>query len=206
MTKFLFLAASLLMLFGFSAKQNKTNGNQRAYYKCTEPMEIDTNLFNPEQGKTYFHFNTELSPTDLKDFTWLKDSPKDYFTAYLVNTSDTTFIANRQDGSLIMIQEALNEEGKWQPIEYWVYSGCGNSYFDPLKLDPGKYAMIPVKKYSGSFNTKIRLKLKKDNTLFYSTPFEGKIEKSQFKKETGKVDGILYHGNANYLDPLTNHH
>jgi hypothetical protein len=204
MTKTILLPIALfVILSGFLVKNDdkKPTGNQRAYYECSDPMDLDSNLFKPEQGKVYFHFNTDLAVSDLKalDFIWLENNPKDYFTAYLVNTTDSTFNAKRQDGSLIMIQEAQDEKGAWLPIEYWVYSGCGNSYFDPLKLDPGKYVLVPVKKYSGNFKTNIRLKFKKGDDLFYSEPFEGSIDKSQFEKETGKVNGILYHGNANYL-------
>jgi hypothetical protein len=177
-------------------------GNQEAFYECTEPLKIKKTLFEYKEGKTYFSFNKNLEPTKLKSkgFIWLEDMPKEYFTGYLINASDSIFNAEKQDGSLIMIQEAIDKNGDWQPIEYWTYSGCGNSYFHPLTLKPGKYIMIPIKKYNGNYKTKIRLKLKKDKSIFYSDPFDGSIETSQFDKKTDNVDGILYHGPANYLD------
>lgn len=195
-----FFIPIVILLSSFHIKTDK--GNQRAFYECTEPLNIDTALFDLKQGQTYFYFDQNSKPKKLKSngFVWLDDNPKNYFTAYLINASDSTFNAERQDGSLIMIQEAINGKGEWKPIEYWVYSGCGNSYFDPLKLDSGKYVMIPIKQYHGSFKTKFRLKMKKDKTLFYSETFEGSIEKSQFQKQTANVNGILYHGPANYLD------
>jgi len=194
---------SWTLFLGASLKFNeKEKGNQRAFYECTNPIDIDSNLVTIEEGKVYFYFDTKLEPKGLKSkgFSSLEDDPKGYFTAYLINTSDSLFYADRQDGSLIMIQEALNEEDQWMPIEYWVYSGCGNSYFDPLELDSGKFVMIPIRKYSGNFKTKMRLKLKKDDTIVYSQSFDGKINTSQFEKETKMVNGILYHGNANYLE------
>ncbi len=192
-----------VILTGFSGKNNSEKGNQRAYYECTDPIAIDPSLFIPQQGKVYFHFDTKKSPSDkdFADFVWYNQAkPSDYFTAYLVNTSDSSFRAKRQDGSLIMIQEALDKEGKWRPIEYWVYSGCGNSYFDPLELNPGKYVMIPIKKYSGDFETKIRLRFLQGNNLYCSEPFNAKIDQSQFEKNTENVNGILYHGKGNYLE------
>jgi hypothetical protein len=42
--------------------------------------------------------------------------------------------------------------------------------------------------------------MRKDSTLFYSTPFEASIDILQFKKETNSVNGILYHGPASYLE------
>lgn len=197
------LLISFFFISGLALGQDDTfNGNQRALYECSEPLDIDSTKIYLNSDKVYFHFNIEDRPTNLKsmDFVWLEDNPDGYFIGYLVNTSDSTFEAGRQDGSLIMIQEALDKKGKWKPIEYWVYSGCGNSYFNSLSLDSGKCVMIPIKKYSGNFETRIRLKLKYGDEILFSDSFEGSINKSQFKKKTDKVNGILYHGPANYLN------
>ena len=196
----------LLLLVACSLKvlgQNDTiNGNQRAFYECSDPLDIDSSKIEIREGEVYFYFKTEESPKNLDslDFFWLKANPEGYFTAYLVNTSKETFTAKRQDGSLIMIQEALDEEGEWKPIEYWVYSGCGNSYDNPLELDSGKYVIVPIKKYSGEFKTKIRLKFKYGKKIMYSKPFSGSVNLSQFNKEENQVYGILYRGPASYLD------
>jgi len=156
----LFLLSLLLCSFAI-----KDEGTQPAYYKCGEASKIDHRLFKMQFGKIYFSFHQGVKPADLK--------AKDYFTAYLVNASDSLFHVPRQDGSLIMIQEAINEQGEWTPIEHWISSGCGNSYFSPLKLEAGNYVMIPIKQYKGRYKTKIRLKLrKKDGTNFYSEPFK----------------------------------
>lgn len=196
----------LIIVFAVSAlafEQNShSNGNQRAFYQCGKPLDIDSTKISLKSDKLYFHFNTEetFSNLDSMGFTWLKGNPQGYFAGYLVNTTSSTFRAERQDGSLIMIQEALDKDKKWKPIEYWVYSGCGNSYFYPLKLDSGKCVLVPIKKYAGNFKTKIRLKFKYSKAVMYSTPFEGAIDEAQFNKETDEVYGILYHGPANYLD------
>lgn len=201
MNRILFILIPLVgLLFSFVFISEK--GNQRAHYKCSDPLKIDSSLFDVRKRETYFYFDTNLTPKDLKSkgFTWTVDNPKDYFTAYLINTSDSTFNADRQDGSLMMIQEAMNEKGEWEPIEYWVYSGCGNSYFSPLELTTGNYVMIPIKRYSGAYKTQFRLKMKKDEELFYSGTYEGSIELSQFAMEKDMVNGILYHGSASYFE------
>ena len=187
----------LLSSFIFSLE----NGNQRANYDCSKPRQIDKKLKPLKQGQTYFHFNKKLSPKHLKsqDFVWRDNDKEKYFIAYLINTTDSTFKTELQDGSLIMIQEALNEKNEWQPIEYWVNSGCGNS-FEPLNLEPGKYVIIRIIQYAGSFKTKIRLKMRKDRSIFYSEPFEGTVNKSQFEKQIENVGGIEYYGPPNYLD------
>lgn len=177
-------------------------GNQRAFYECTDPLPVNSELFALRKDAVYFYFDKDLKPVNLKskEFVWLEDNPQGYFTAYLINTSDSVLNARKQDGSLIMIQEALNEKDEWQPIEYWVRSGCGNSYFESLILKSQKYVMIPVKQYQGSYKTKIRLKMDTGKAILYSEPFEGSIDISQFEKEPGEVKGILYHGPADYLD------
>lgn len=197
----LFVLFMLLAHFSFAQSGTK-RGNQKAFYECKNPLPLDTTLFDLEPGKLYFSFLTERIPTglDTMNFYWTDFTSKEYFTAYLINASDSTLKASKQDGSLIMIQEALNEDGTWQPIEYWVYSGCGNSYFNPLNLQPNEYLMIPIRKYSGNFETKIRLKCRFGGTMEYSRSFKGSIKKSQFKKQVNDVKGILYEGPASYLD------
>ena len=205
----LLFSISIIFLAGFTVEINdEIKGNQRAFYECSNP--IDRKLKRTNSHKLYFKINTKQNAKNLKskNFHLVKNNPEGYFIARLINNSNSTVKARRQDGSLIMIQEALNENGEWQPIEYWVHSGCGNSYFHPLILKPGQYSIIPIKKYTGNFKTKIRLKLQiittSTNTQnrvknIYSKPFNGSIFKNQFKKETKMVNGILYNGPADYL-------
>ncbi|CAG5082631.1 hypothetical protein [Parvicella tangerina] len=199
---FIIFVASSLSLSTSEASTKKVKGNVPAYYRCGNAHPIDRTLFTPERDKVQFIFDQDKYPdtTDIGFVNWFQKDDPDYFTAYLVNTTDTTFNAERQDGSLIMIQEAQNKEGDWQPIEYWIYSGCGNSYFNPLVLEPHEYAEVAIVKYHGKFETKMRLKFKYDKNIMYSQPFNGSINLSQFEKETDDVYGILYSGPANYLD------
>lgn len=196
----------IIIFFGLfsltSAIEESLKGNQRASYKCSESIDIDHTKIKLKKNKIYFHFNKNESPKDIKSLNKfkLKDKVDKYFIGYLINTTDSTFSATRQDGSLIIIQEAIDKDGKWKPIEYWVFSGCGNSYFRPLVLKSGQYVIIPIKKYSGNYKTKIRLKFRYGKDLIYSEPFEGSINLSLFIKETKNVEGILYNGPASYLD------
>lgn len=153
--------------------------------------------------KLHFAFDQNKTPNGEQLYGLYWSGKKDldnYFTGYLVNTTDSTQRITRQDGSLMMIQEAQNEQGEWQPIEYWVRSGCGNSYFDPLILGKNQYAMFAIRKYSGDYKTKIRLKIKTNGMLFYSPPFDGSIDIAQFEKQKDQVHGILYSGPALYLE------
>lgn len=179
-------------------------GNTRANYYCKNfqfsVIDLDPKV---EPNQVYFIVNNQrtMSEAEAQSLKWDLEERNNYILAYLVNTTDNNFYAKKQDGSLIMIQEAMDENGNWQPIEYWVYSGCGNSYFNPLDLASQQYIAIPIRKYSGSFDTQIRLKLKaSDELIIYSEPFEGSIHKAQLNKQTKSVNGILYRGPASYLN------
>ena len=109
---------------------------------------------------------------------------------FLVNQSNVLYRFPTQNGSLLMIQEARNEKGKWQPIEYWT-TQWGNpqaalpAVADTLRLEARKAVMIVAPKYEGSFKTHFRFKYKmldakgKMATL-YSPEFEGSISPTQF--------------------------
>lgn len=185
--------------------QKGSDRNQFAYYICSDPMIIDSTLLELEANKVFFNFNTDQSPGQFtyEDYKWDEGKSGKYFEAFLINTSDSTLTLERQDASLVIIQEALDENGNWEPIEYWVDSGCGNSYLNPVNLSPGKYIIVPIRKYKGEFKTRIRLRYKYfyrgGEGIMISDSFEGSIDKSQFQKQTENVHGILYHGPANYL-------
>lgn len=206
MTRIIFLLFLLVggISYSASAQSPKTQvvGNQRAFYQCSQNLEVDTLMPEHQYGKLYFSYHTNRIPKNLvkMQIGSIRENREGFFVAFLVNTTDTSFHAQRQDGSLIMIQEAQDADGEWKPIEYWVWSGCGNSYFSPLELMPGECVYIPIRRYQGEMHTKIRLKMDTGKGIFYSEPFESTISKAQFEKETGNVGGILYHGPASYLD------
>ncbi len=100
------------------------------------------------------------------------------FPVYIVNQSKQAVRVEIQDGQLMIIQEALDPSGKWRPIEYWRYSGCGNSY-DGIALRPDHYLMTKVFKYQGNFETLLRLKMRNDTVIYYSPPFRGSIYLTQ---------------------------
>ena len=194
--------ALLLLTNPIFGQEDTLTGTKRAWYECTEPIAIDTNFIELKTNELYFQINLDQAPKNLKEhnFYWLEDNPEGYFTAYLVNTKKSEIVVDRQDGSVMMIQEAMNKNGEWQPIEHWVRSGCGNSYFDPLHLANGQCSMIPIKQYSGSFATSFRLKLKNGTDIIYSESFNGTIDPAQFNKVTKTVHGVLYSGRASYFE------
>ncbi len=117
-----------------------------------------------------------------------KKRPRNYVKAYPIFikniTRDTVHIDN-QDGDIFLIQEAKNKEGEWKPIEYWRYSTCGNSY-GTTSIGQNDILIIKKTKYRGLFKTQMRLKLKTNNKIIYSKPFDGSINVEQF--DTNNID------------------
>lgn len=112
--------------------------------------------------------------------------------AYIVNYSDSLQGIEKHGGKIIMIQEALNANNEWKPIEYFSFSGCGNSY-GITYLDTNCYLMFGVNKYKGNFKTKLRVRLKTNGNVILSNEYTGYINKSQLEQEE---EENIYH---NYL-------
>ena len=74
-----------------------------------------------------------------------------------------------------IVAEALDMDSLWKPIEGHFTYDCGTGLTD-LYLMPDEVACILFPKYSGSYKTKIRLKLKGN----ISEEFNATINPSQF--------------------------
>ena len=97
---------------------------------------------------------------------------------YIVNQTNQPIKIADQDGRVMLIQEAMDKNGLWKPIEVWQFSECGNSYSDVI-LRPEYYLMFKIIKYKGPFETLLRLKMANNKEIYYSQPFRGSINLSQ---------------------------
>lgn len=99
----------------------------------------------------------------------------------LVNATKDIIAFNACDSRLNIVQEAKNESGNWEPIEYLPDSWCGNSYHRVF-LGPGEYWAFPSPRYNGTFPTTLRFRLMDDSdkTLFVSNEFKGNVNPEQF--------------------------
>jgi hypothetical protein len=114
---------------------------------------------------------------------FLRDSTNfiHFYPVFLINNSDSVIAFTYQIISgLISIQEAQDSSGVWRPVEYWHWDWCGNTY-SQCDLKPNYYVFSQIKIYNGKFQTNLRLKLKLQNKYYYSEPFKGSINYSQFK-------------------------
>ncbi len=106
---------------------------------------------------------------------WINNYP-----VFIVNKSDTIVSLSYESISgFEMIHEAKDSLGFWKPIQYCKKNWCGNTY-SFIDLKPYNYALTRVPKFSGSFKTCLRLKLRFFNRFYYSKEFNGSINYSQF--------------------------
>lgn len=107
------------------------------------------------------------------------------YPVYIYNSTDSTQMIEKHDGRLVLIQEALSKDNKWKAIEYFEYSGCGNSY-GIIPLQAKSFLMFGINKYTGAYKTKMRVKLKTNGKIILSNEFDGYINPGQFSenKET----------------------
>ena len=171
----------------FEFYEDPTKGNASAYSDEGLILVVDTvqeltMLKKPIWASYLFHrsFNRSLV---LQDDT-LQQFVKSY-PIYIVNVStNKTAILETQDGSAMMITEAKDHHGKWQPIEYWSNSWCGNSYFS-MSIAPRHFTFTRGIKCSGDTKRLCRLKLTDGKTTIYSNEFFMNITESQFAKPNG---------------------
>lgn len=103
------------------------------------------------------------------------------------NSSKKTIIQNpvggRIDKDLYVILEGIDKNGEWQPINYWEQFSfvCGTGHRNYV-LNPKSFLIVAIKKYSGHYRTKLRVKFKNFDDIHYSNVFDGYIDYCQFDK------------------------
>src|SRR5690606_3360227 len=88
-------------------------------------------------------YRVDSIKTKINYEKWLKQ-PRNILKAmavFITNNSKDTIFLDYQDLNAFIIQEAMDENGNWKPIEYWQYSWCGNSY-DATGLLPNQFIVI----------------------------------------------------------------
>lgn len=121
------------------------------------------------------------------------------YPVLIENITDSVANIETQEGWIYMIQEAMDEKGKWRPIEYIDYRAvCGNSYGNS-KILPNEYLISKIYKYSGDFQTKLRVRFASHKEVYYSNEFYGRINCSQFELPEYFADQDQ-HLNGHFLD------
>lgn len=144
------------------------------------PMYTDNSLNKPHTGGTVKDiYESEIS--FLSKYYKPSSTMVEGYPIIIENTSDSIRDIETQEGWIYMIQEALDKEGNWRPIEYIDYRAvCGNS-FGSSKLLPYEYLISKIYKYEGEFKTKLRVRFSTHKEVYISNEFNGQINLSQFK-------------------------
>lgn len=95
-------------------------------------------------------------------------------SVFIQNNTSKTISISHQDHSIYILQEAMDKNGIWKPIEYWESSDCGNS-FGGIQIEPKGIIETKSTKYQGNYKTKIRFKLSENNKIYYSNAINGNI-------------------------------
>ena len=152
-------------------------------------------LPNPNTKKHKFPENKFSLLVRTNERTTFETHTEGYKT-YIVNSTGETVYFRAEDSRLEMIMEALNQDGKWQNIEYLPQSFCGNS-LHILDLPPNHHWELSIPQYAGAFKTKLRIKLvykvdfeSSKTAIIYSNEFSGSINPAQFWRKKGSVDNM----------------
>ncbi|MBX2876283.1 MAG: hypothetical protein KTR30_29455 [Saprospiraceae bacterium] len=102
-----------------------------------------------------------------------------YFPVFIVNENNSTHSLSGKDSRVFAIQEALDSNGNWRPIERQAWGFCGNGWWG-RKIMPKHSAVFSMPKYTGDFSTQLRIRLRSGSQTLVSLPFPGKINYQQF--------------------------
>ncbi len=103
------------------------------------------------------------------------------YPVMIQNISDSIKSIETQEGWIYMIQEAIDPDGNWRPIEYIDYSVVCGASRGASKLIPDEYLISKIYKYSGKFKTKLRIRFSTYKEVYFSNEFTGSINLSQFE-------------------------
>lgn len=114
------------------------------------------------------------------------------YPVYLVNLSDTTIRIRHRKYQVPLVQEALDTDGLWKPIETLFSLPPGvkvTNYSGISPLKSGEMMVSSIYNYKGQFQTMLRVKIMIEKTPYYSQPFKGSINHSQLtSKKTYKFN------------------
>lgn len=201
-----FLLFFIIPIYGNTQSEIEVKKNECFDF---QEMKITRNIYsspneleNPKYDSVKFYVLEEKNLPDKKhkyrsngfivnDF---KNKGTKYQRAIFANYSeDTISITSYFVRGLFLIQEALDTNQNWQPIEaYNVGMSCPVGEVDEFKIMPNEYLNIYVARYCGEFKTKLRLKLVTNNSIIYSQEFDGSINLSQFQKLNPNKEKWIY--------------
>jgi len=155
------------------------------------PKSVDT-IMNFPAGQVSLIALPDEETTFYKEFKGMK--------VIVANTTAEEKGFSASDSRLYIVQEALDTDGKWKPVEYLPSSWCGNSYHTVF-LGPNEYWEFAAAKFHGRQKTRLRFRLDgsgdEGKTPIYSNEFDGSINPKQFTVQKPYTP-------AGIMDPYSN--
>jgi hypothetical protein len=104
------------------------------------------------------------------------------FPIYLINGSVQPREVGAEEGSIILIQEAKNDNGDWVPVEFWHVKDPYINMRYQKTIQPRSFLEIGVPRYQGEYSTTLRVRVlyTKNGRCIYSNQYKGSIRKEQF--------------------------
>ena len=102
------------------------------------------------------------------------------YPVFLYNETTKSKVLWGKDGRLFAIQEAIDSSGRWRPIEGRPNDFCGNGRWGEV-IRPGQFVAFGMTKYSGDYQTRLRVRLLNDEAIYVSQPVPGSINYAQFR-------------------------
>lgn len=125
-----------------------------------------------------------------------------YYPVYIINQTPSIKAFVGKDGYVYGLQEALDKNGRWRPIEGLGLDFCGNGVWG-LKVHSHEYIAILFPKYTGDYKTKIRVRIKIGENIYISKPFDGTInEKQLYLKKGSYLSSQLFENKLNTIQNL----
>lgn len=104
------------------------------------------------------------------------------YRVWLMNNSADTIALATQDASLVCILQARNSHKRWQPVQFWRFSGCGNSNIARYLLPKEHISFLAKVPSHGNFSTALCYKLAGAKQFYYSNEFAGRINDWEFEE------------------------
>lgn len=114
-----------------------------------------------------------------------------FYPVHIVNETFSPKMFIGKDSYVFAIQEALDTNNNWRPIEGRGFDFCGNEYWHQ-KVNSNEFITFLLPKYKGDFKTKMRVRIKIGENIYVSNIFEGTINYSQFLLRKGAPFNYLY--------------
>lgn len=168
-------------------RKNQTEQHLKLYVDTAQSYDVKFRTHQMPMPEVYDSLTkTFISQENKNPFDRVLEYP-----VYLYNFGDSSELIELHDGTVQVIQEALNPDGEWQAIEYFHFSGCGNSFNDVL-LRSNELFVFGIHRYKGSFHTQFRLRMKTGNQTLFSNEFNGSVQLGQFNKPNSSYEFNRY--------------